>query len=99
MEPQNLNDFITKILSNKCPICGKDINLDDFTDLYYLGGFEQTGVCQNCQIKQEQEKIEMPEREERLSNCFSRKFKLDKRSSKPSGYGVYHPNKEIKEHE
>ena len=51
----SIEKFITDSFNNNCPICGKKIDMNNFTELYYVGGFEQTGVCQDCQIKREKE--------------------------------------------
>jgi len=34
---------------NKCPLCKKDINLEDFKDDLSKREFEISGMCQKCQ--------------------------------------------------
>jgi len=44
-------DELKAISLNKCPICGNNINKEDFKDGLSLKEFEISGMCQNCQNK------------------------------------------------
>ena len=44
-------DAIERINQNKCPICNKEINMDDFKDSLSLKEFGISKMCQECQDK------------------------------------------------
>lgn len=42
---------IDRINKKKCPMCNKDINMNDFKDKLSLKEFKISGMCQKCQDK------------------------------------------------
>jgi len=42
---------LERIKNKKCPLCNKDINMEDFKDELSKKEFSISGMCQSCQDK------------------------------------------------
>lgn len=51
LEELGFGKEINRIEEGKCPMCGKEIDMDDFRDEESRREYEISGLCQSCQDK------------------------------------------------